>query len=795
MKNRTSRTDAPRKKRLPAGKDDLISKDLYESIMDGITSGVWVADKSDVIYYANKAMEMIAGVTQQRLIGWGVFTDFAENATRYFKLHYREAKETLRPLYYSEVPVITPAGRQTYQSGWLIPKTRDGSYDGMICTVEDITSQRQTKKALRESEAKYRELVESANSIIMRMDVKGTITFFNRFAQNFFGFSEDEIIGKNVVGTIIPETEDHIRGVKTMLKEIARSPDSYANREHENTRKNGERVWIAWTNRALFDDGLRVSEILCIGNDITAQKYHETLLEQCRNDLEEQVKVRTAELTTMNEELQQEIGERRWMEDVLRKSEEKYRLVVENANEGIVVNQDGFFKFVNAKAVKIMGYPKEELTSRPFTEFIHPDERDTMVERHLKRIKGDSVPSFYSCRIIDGEGNTKWLEINSVLITWMGRPATLAFFNNVTERKKAEERLHLLDAAIQQAKESIVITTANPGQPSSRIVFVNPAFTNMTGYTAEEVIGKPSLILQSPQTVNTEWLKLESSQSRGKAFYVETLTNRKDGAQINLEWQIVPLRDDGGKVTHFLSIQRDITERKMVEERFKTYQEQLRSLASELLLTEERERRRIATDLHDHIGQTLAITKIKLGALKDLLPPHDCRGQIDDIRALVEQTIQYTKSLTFELSPPILYELGFEATIEWLAEQMQKQHYILFDFEDDGSPKPLDRDVSILLFQALRELFMNIVKHSQAHQVTVSLRRVADTMQISVEDDGIGFDASKIDKVMTFGFFSIRERLKYFGGTFEMDTAPGRGTRITLTSPLALQTVGERSPQ
>jgi len=86
----------------------------------------------------------------------------------------------------------------------------------------------------------------------------------------------------------------------------------------------------------------------------------------------------------------------------------------------------------------------------------------------------------------------RWLEINSVLITWMGRPATLAFFNNITERKRAEEMLHLLKTAIQQARDSIVITTANPARPTSKIVFVNAAFTKMTGYTAEEVIGEPS---------------------------------------------------------------------------------------------------------------------------------------------------------------------------------------------------------------------------------------------------------------------------------------------------------------
>lgn len=762
-----------------------ISTDLYESIMDGITSGVWVADRNDVIYYTNKAMEMIAGVTHQRLIGSAVFSDFPETATKYFMFHYVEAKETLRPVHYAEVPVMTPAGRQTYQSGWLIPKVKEGHYDGMICTVEDITNQKQTSRALSESEAKYRELVESANSIIMRIDMKGTISFFNPFAQKFFGFSPEEVIGRNMIGTIVPDTPQRTRALKRMLREIGKVPDRYANREDEHVTKDGQRVWILWTNRALYHDGLKVSGVLCIGNDITAQKYHEHLLEQCRDDLEEQVKLRTRQLVAANAELQQEVGERKWTEQVLRISEEKYRLVVEHANEGIVVTQDDFFKYANPKAERILGYPRDELLSKPFTDFIHPDDRDVMRERHLRRLRGDNLPHFFSCRILDPEGTVRWLEINSVLITWMGRPATLAFFNNITERKRAEEMLHLLRTAIQQARDSIVITTANPARPTAKIVFVNAAFTHMTGYSAEEVIGKPSLILQGPEAEGMVWTKFETDASAGKAFYLETVAYRKDGTRFHVEWQITPLRNEKGKVTHFVSIQRDITERKRAEEKFLLYQEQLRALTSELSLAEESERRRIATQIHDNIGQTLAITKIRLGALRD-----SCDGghtaPINEIRTLIDETIQYTKSLTFELSPPILYELGFEATIEWMSEQMQKQHYILFTCENDGQPKPLTSEMSILLFQVVRELYMNIVKHSQAHQVLTYIRRDGDNLRIVVEDDGIGFDFSSIDRRMTFGFFSIRERLTYLGGTLDVDSSPGKGTRITVISPLAV---------
>ncbi len=757
--------------------------------MNGITSGVWAADRNDVIHYANRAMEMIAGVTQQRLIGSEVFSELAENAAQYFKLHYFEAKETLKSVHYVDVPVVTPAGRQTFQSGWLIPKVKDGQYDGMICTVEDITNQKQARNALKSSEAKYRELVESANSIIMRMDLQGGVTFCNPFAQKFFGFSEEEIIGKNVIGTIIPAVPARTRALRKMLREIGKRPEWYENIEDENVRKNGEKVWISWTNRALFRDGIKVSEILCIGNDITAQKDHENLLEQCRTDLEDKVRIRTMQLTQANENLQQEIDERKWAEQVLRISEEKYRLVVEHANEGIVVTQDDYFKYSNPKAERILGYSRDDLLTKPFTEFIHPDDRDLMRERHLRRLRGDNMPYFFSCRILDKENTVRWVEINSVLITWMGRPATLAFFNNITERKRAEEMLLLLKTAIQQARDSIVITTANPARPAAKIVFVNAAFTKMTGYSSDEVIGKPSLILQGPEPEGMVWTKFEASSAESKAFYLETVAYRKDGTRFDVEWQITPLRDDKRKVSHFVSIQRDITERKRAEEKFTVYQEQLRSLTSELSLAEESERRRIATLIHDHIGQTLAITKIRLGALKDSCDSGHTES-IDEIRSLIEKTIKYTKSLTFELSPPILYELGFEATIEWLSEQMQKQHYILFSCENDQESKPLTKEMSILLFQVIRELYMNIVKHSQAHQVITYIRREGAQLFITVEDDGIGFDFSSIDRRLTFGFFSIRERLRYLGGTLEVDSTPGKGTKIKVMSPLALSEKG-----
>ena len=768
---------------------------FYDSILNGIPCGVWVSDAADRIYYANRGMEMIAGTTKQKLVGHQVFEDAHENLGDDFICHYEEARNTLQPVYYSSIPVLTPAGRQTYQSGWLLPKVRGRRYDGMICIVEDITNHKAIVKALSESEAKYQDLVQNVNSVILRLDLEGRVTFFNIFAQNFFDFTEKEILGRSIVGTIVSDTEEERASLGNMLRNIGRDAASYANRELVNVRRNGEQVWIAWTNKAIFDSEGRLSEILCVGNDVTVRKQNEALLEQYRSELEQQVAMRTNELTRTNEALQLEIAERKWAETVLRKSEEKYRLVVENANEGVVVGQDGIFKYTNQKALRITGYSEAELTAMPFIDLFHPDDQDIVMERYLRRLRGDSMPSVYSCRIIDKAGETKWLEINSVLITWMGRPAILTFFNNITERKITEERLRLLESAMQQTSDSIIITTARKEHFASKIVYVNDAFTRMTGYTPEDVIGRLSVMLQGPKTDSTEWFRLEGDQVDGKTFHVETVMQRKDGTKFYLEWRISPIRNEQGKVTHFVSMQRDITKRKRDEEELLAYQEQLRSFTSELSLTEERERRRIATDLHDHIGQLLAITKIRLGALRDAFSStHSCQ-EIDDIRAFVEQAIGYTKSLTFELSPPILYELGLPAAVEWLCEKMQKEHGIAFECRDDGGDKPLAVDVAVLLFQALRELLINVVKHARADRVTVDLQRDGDNVRIVVTDNGIGFDPALISRGSAFGLFSVRERLKHFGGHYEIRSKPGSGTTVVMLAPVGDKAdTGQRWP-
>jgi signal transduction histidine kinase len=163
---------------------------------------------------------------------------------------------------------------------------------------------------------------------------------------------------------------------------------------------------------------------------------------------------------------------------------------------------------------------------------------------------------------------------------------------------------------------------------------------------------------------------------------------------------------------------------------------------------------------------------------------------LNEVIDLIAQTIDVTRSLTFEMSPPVLYELGFEAAIGWLAKQTKQRFGLEVEFADDGKPKPLGTDVRVLLFQAVRELLVNVVKHANARKAKVSTRRGRDRIQITVEDNGVGFDASRTSANASdytrggFGLFNIRERLDHIGGSVDIRSRPGRGTRVTLIAPL-----------
>ncbi len=231
------------------------------------------------------------------------------------------------------------------------------------------------------------------------------------------------------------------------------------------------------------------------------------------------------------------------------------------------------------------------------------------------------------------------------------------------------------------------------------------------------------------------------------------------------------------------NLKNEISVRKRTEKKLLDYQKQLQLLSSQLSLIEENEKRRIASELHDCIGQTLALSKNKLGLLNKSTTSPEFKSSIKEILSLIEQTIRETRTLTFELSPPILYELGLIPAIRWLIDQFAQKHGLAIELIDDGQEVSFDNNTRFFIFQAIRELLLNVVKHAEASRVTIIMSRDDGSVRIVLEDDGTGFPDST-GHYNGYGLFNIRERMNHINGKFEIKSIPGRGTRVTLVAPL-----------
>lgn len=236
------------------------------------------------------------------------------------------------------------------------------------------------------------------------------------------------------------------------------------------------------------------------------------------------------------------------------------------------------------------------------------------------------------------------------------------------------------------------------------------------------------------------------------------------------------------------ALQEEIGERRRNEEELKKHRQRLRALSSELMEMEDKERRQIATDLHDQIGQSLSAVKMYVDALIPAVTDGETSKRLRQVAEIVDQTVQDTRTLTFELSPPVLYELGLGPALEWLSEEFHKKYGIEISATCDPFPQCTTSAFLALIFRTIRELLINVVRHAKAQRAEIQVRCSGKEICLTVKDDGCGIEVgdAKIEESGTngFGLFSIRERIMNIGGTVDIDSKKELGTTITLTLPV-----------
>jgi len=273
----------------------------------------------------------------------------------------------------------------------------------------------------------------------------------------------------------------------------------------------------------------------------------------------------------------------------------------------------------------------------------------------------------------------------------------------------------------------------------------------------------------------------------GESAKREMTLHDSEGRELACIVSATPFKVGENGVESVLMDIKDATEKIENEKKFSQYRKQIRTVASELSMAEERERRRLAVNLHDSVSQTLFVAKMQIGAmLKDEKRRNDT-ASIKELHDNVDAVLAQTRTLLFELSPPALYELGLEYAVEGLCEKLAKKHNLQISFVYDKCDRQMEMEIKVLLFQVIRELLNNVVKHSQATRVLVHIKPGNQYVRCTVEDNGVGFDSNNLNRYVEgnagFGLFNLKERLGHFEGNLMIGSETGVGTRATVIAP------------
>ena len=447
-----------------------------------------------------------------------------------------------------------------------------------------------------------------------------------------------------------------------------------------------------------------------------------------------------------------EVTDRKRAEERLLASQESNRLLIENASEGIVVIQDGVLKFANPKTEELFGCTAQELILRPVGDVIHPEDRQAVMEQHLKRLSGEEVAHVYQFRIVDKAGNTKWVELNGVLLSWGERPADLCFLRDVTQRKVVEEALH----QSEQRFRNLVENTSDwvwEVDTTGVYTYVGPRVRNMLGYDPEEVVGKtPFHFMTARESARVAGM-FESCVTTKKPFaFVENVCLHKDGHAVFVEKSAVPFFDAAGNICGYRGIDRDITERKRAEEQLqdscRKLEDTLDGVIQAMALTVEiRDRhtaghQRRVTELAHAIAKELGLSKERSRAVRIAGLLHDL-GKITIPPEILSKPGRLTEMefAIIRTHPKAGYEILKSIEFPWPVADIVVQHHERID--GSGYPSGLKGDQSALEARILA--VADVVEAMASHRPYRPALGISRAIQEITDNRGRLYDANVVD--------------------------------------------------
>ncbi len=611
------------------------------------------------------------------------------------------------------------------------------------------SKRKRAEEALRKSEERFRVLVENSMDAISMHAADGTPLYVSPSASRILGYDDEELVGVNPFDFLHP---DDIESAKNLLSDLLQNPERVASSYHRVRHKDGSWRWIEATTQNLLANP-NVEAIVSNYRDIT-------------------VRVQT--------ELE------------LRQSEERFAKFF-HANPGAIALirlSDAVLIEMNETFLRLLGYRREELVDRSVNDWINwPDPIESAQLR--QELSEQKVLRDVELSVRTKSGEIRHLLGSAGLTDIAGETHVLGLGYDVTDRKRAEEALRQSEERFRTLVEQIpaIVYAFRPDEVGS-MLYISPQIESMLGFSQAEWMADPKLWRQQLHPDDCEHVLAEHARRRAVAepFSCEYRLLTRTGRAVWVHDESIPVRGEGGQARFIQGVALDITERKRADARLEEYAIRLRTLSRRLLDVQESERRFIARELHDEIGQLLTGLKLSL-EMTTRLPADAVEANRQQAQALVTELMERVSRLSLELRPTMLDDLGLLPALVWHLNRYTTRTDVKVDFKHRGvEGRRFAPEVESSAYRIAQEALTNVARHAGVNEVRVRLWSERQKLGIQIEDHGCGFDPKPtLAAGISGGISGMRERAALLGGQLTIESAPGAGTRLMVELPVGTE--------
>ncbi len=738
------------------------------AIVDSTDDAVISKNLSGIIQTWNKAAERMFGYSAEEAINQPILIIIPPD------LHAEEAMIIARLRNGERIDHFETVRRR--KDGRLIDvaltvsplRDGNGTIIGASKIARDISERKQAKEAIAEVQGRLATTLSSIGDAVLATDKDSRLTYLNPVAERLLGYTLVEAIGRPLETIFRIVNADSRETVVSPIERVLRDGTVVGLANHTLlVRPDGTEVPIDDSAAPIKDADGRLLGVVLVFRDVS-ERYRAA---------------RDAALLSS---------------------------IVASSDDAILSKDlKGTITSWNRGAERMFGYTAEEIIGSSILRIIPADRHAEEAAILSKLRRGERIDHYETVR---RKKDGRLFDISITVSPLTDQDGNIIgaskIARDISEQKRAQRALHESEerwrVTLESIGDAVVATDA-----SAVVTFANAVAADLVGRPIEDIIGRP--LMEVLKIVNEETrATVDSPVDRviqdglvvGLANH--TMLLRPDGTEVPIADSAAPIRDREQRLIGVVLVFRNILERKQAELQLQRWnvelearvrerttelvnsQERLRALASQLNLTEQRERRRLAGNLHDYLAQLLALMRIKLGQTMQRLGDNEpeANSSLSEMDILLQQCLQYARTLMAQLSPSVLHDLGLIPAIHWLAEQMMQQGLTVDIHRLTEEHPSFDEHQADLLFQALRELLTNVMKHAGVARAVVTINKQdRNTWLFTVSDQGAGFDVSTVHYQPSgehFGLFSIQERMEAMSGWCRINSVPGRGTSVEL---------------